>query len=42
MIKNQKVKKMLADNNLEQGSYSLVLRLKKNIEDLHRKIEQQD
>lgn len=42
MIKNRKVQKMLADNNLEQGSYSLVLRLKKNIEDLHRKIEQQD
>lgn len=42
MIKNRKVQRMLAENNLEQGSYSLVLRLKRNIEDLHRKIEQQD
>lgn len=42
MIKGRKVQRMLADNNIEQGSYTLVVRLKSIIQDLQAKIEEQD
>jgi hypothetical protein len=31
MIKNRKVQRMMAENGLEQGNYSLVVRLKRKI-----------
>lgn len=42
MIRNQKVERMLIENNIEQNNYSLTLKLKKIIEDLQARIEEQD
>lgn len=42
MIKNSKVVRMLHENSLEQDNYTLVLRLKRIIEQLKLKIREQD
>lgn len=42
MIRNQKVERMLVENNIEQNNYSLTLKLKKIIEELQARIEHQD
>ena len=42
MIRSRKVERMLSNNNIEQGNYTLVLRLKAIIQDLQAKLEQQD
>jgi hypothetical protein len=42
MLRNSKVQRLLIDNNIEQDNYSLVLNLKKMIEELRQKLVQKD
>lgn len=42
MLRNNKVQRLLIDNNIEQDNYSLVLNLKKMIEELRQKLAQKD
>ena len=42
MIRNNKVQRLLIDNNIEQDNYSLVLNLKKMIESLRHQLALKD
>ena len=42
MLRNNQVQRLLIDNNIEQDNYSLVLNLKKMIEELRQKLAQKD